>query len=547
MAVYAESAFPIEIGFGLYTAELPSGLPNGYCFEAYNTIGSGESMENRLGFNYAPVNYYIEQAVTQEHSGFSVLYMDNPTLPVLGWVDGNYLCFIRGSARLQASTPSGDGFMRWNAGTGICYSLAQYGTVTYYSTAGGVYKITSYNWTTDVPTVATISTTVNSLFGMITFKDRMWGFKGNTLFFTNPATVTTLPETWSAVTQAIPVEGPNGSGDILKVIPIGARLLIFTTNGLYALTVQGEPASWIFKVLDNKSMGSHRQCAFEKNNLVYFVNMGGVYVTDGYEVTKLSTSIDDKFSGSVTGSVRYSLNFLNDGMVLNMCRYFNSAGTLYYDAPYGKTFYTKLDTIAWTEWDLGTHQQDVPGVFDTQKLAAIISTSDSLYTFLSPDPLSFLLLVVGKSTEAVPANSVFQLCTYDGHMNALKTNNPGYPILEEEIHLKVRTGFSDFGDPWNLKNIKYAFAEVFTNDPEYDFETWWIIDNSTDVEQKMYTQIVGTTPGEGTNLVKIVAGFMTRRASLSFHAYLQNVESQMKFKNFVAILHQERREFKEIR
>ena len=63
--------------------------------------------------------------------------------------------------------------------------------------------------------------------------------------------------------------------------------------------------------------------------------------------------------------------------------------------------------------------------------------------------------------------------------------------MEEEIHLKVRTGFSDFGDPWNLKNIKYAFAEVFTNDPEYDFETWWILDNSTDVEQKMYTQIVG--------------------------------------------------------
>ena len=132
-------------------------------------------------------------------------------------------------------------------------------------------------------------------------------------------------------------------------------------------------------------------------------------------------------------------------------------------------------------------------------------------------------------------------------MNSLKTNDSGFPVLEEEIHIKVRTGFSDFGDPWNLKNIKYAFAEVFTNDETYDFETWWILDNSTDEEQKMYTQIIGTTPGEGTNLVKIVAGFMTRRASLSFHAYLQNVESQMKFKNFVAILHQERREFKEIR
>ena len=48
--------------------------------------------------------------------------------------------------------------------------------------------------------------------------------------------------------------------------------------------------------------------------------MGGVYVTDGYEVTKLSTSIDDKFGGSVTGSVRHSLNFLSDGMILNISR-----------------------------------------------------------------------------------------------------------------------------------------------------------------------------------------------------------------------------------
>ena len=124
MAVYAESAFPIEIGFGLYTAELPSGLPNGYCFEAYNTIGSGESMENRLGFNYSPVDYYIEQSVTREHNAFSVLYMDNPLYPVLAWPDGNFLCFIRGSARLSSGTPTGDGFMRVNPESVLCYSIA---------------------------------------------------------------------------------------------------------------------------------------------------------------------------------------------------------------------------------------------------------------------------------------------------------------------------------------------------------------------------------------------------------------------------------------
>ena len=48
--------------------------------------------------------------------------------------------------------------------TGICYSIAQYGTVTYFSTAGGIYKITAYNWTTDIPTPATVTTTVTGLF-----------------------------------------------------------------------------------------------------------------------------------------------------------------------------------------------------------------------------------------------------------------------------------------------------------------------------------------------------------------------------------------------
>lgn len=552
MAVYSEEAFPIEIGFGLYTAELPSGIPNGYCQESYNTVASGESQENRLGYNYLDaVGYYVEQPVVPENQAFSLLYTDNPDYPILGWPDGNYMCFIRGSARLSGTTPSGDGFMRANNGeASVVFSMAQYGTITYFSNGIGVRKITSYNWVSDSFNSSSVTTAVTGLYGMFTFKDRMWGFKGNTLYFTNPATTTVLPETWSAVTQAIPVEGPNGSGEIVRVVPVGSRLLIFTSNGLFALTVQGEPASWIFKSLDGKSLSNHRQCAFERNNLVYYVNSLGVNVTDGYEVTKLSSSIDDKFVSYIKGNSRYSLNFLNDGMLLCLTKIFkHTNNSLYYDKDFTQVFYSRLDTIAWTEWNLENYQDEGNGLYKDQNIATILSSSDSIYTFLSPDPLSFMLLVTTRSVAANPLNSVFQLCTYDGASNKLKVNIQGgsVTVYNEPIHIKIRTCYSDFGQGWNLKNIKYAFGEVFTNTAAYDFETWWILDNTTDQDKSIQTAVVGSTPGEGTNLVKITAGFHTRRAGLAFRTYLQNVNAQIKIKNFVAIMHSERREFKEIR
>lgn len=548
MPVNGEDAFPLEIGYGLYSADLPSAIPNGYCQEAINTVCSGESQENRVGFNYlTAVDYFVLQPVTFEHNAFVFCYNDNPDYPVLAWPDGNSLCFIRGSARLFAQSYTGDGFMRVNPENSIVTSVGNYGTITYFCTSIGIRKITNFNWTTDVITFTSVTTALQGLYGMITFKDRMWAFKGNTLYFTNPATTTALPETWSAVTQAIPVEGPGGSGEILKITPIGARLLIFTSNGLYALTVQGEPASWIFKALDRRSLGNHRQCAFERNNLVYYVNTLGVYVTDGYEVTKLSAAIDDKFFSSVTGSVRYSINFLNDGALLSMSRVFkHTDNQIYYDSAYHEMFYTRLDTIAWSEWNLKNYDA-APGVFDGYNVATVISTSDSIYSYLSPDPLSFMLPVVSNSSAASPKTSTFQLCTYDGYLNKLRIDGTPTGVKQEPLHVKIRSSFSDFGQPYNLTYLKYAFAEVFTSDPNYLFETWWVLDSTTDAQQSLLTVIDGDTPGEGTNLVKITAGFHSRRAGLSIHSVLQSVNSQIKFKNFVAVMHTERREFKDIR
>jgi len=231
-----------------------------------------------------------------------------------------------------------------------------------------------------------------------------------------------------------------------------------------------------------------------------------------------------------------------------MCRLFkHTDNQLYYETPYHTMFYSRLDTIAWSEWNLVNYTDPALGVYADYRIATIISTTDSIYTFLSPDPLSLMLLVVGNSKPGAQAPSFFQLCTYDGHENVLRAASGASGLLEEPVHIKIRSSFTDFGQAYNITAVKYAFAEVYTNDENYDFETWWVIDGTTDAQQSRITKVQGPTPGEGTNLVKISADFKTRRGGMSLHSYLQNPDSQLKFKNFIAILHTERREFKDIR
>jgi hypothetical protein len=546
MTVYSEEVFPLEIGYGLYTSELSSNIPQGYCAEAFNVVGLGDSMENRLGITYSAVNYKQDIPSVPENYSIQSLYDDDPTKAVVGWPEGNFLNFIRGSNRF-GGTISGNNYMRINPETSPIGSMCQYGDITYFSSNVGIRKITAYNWTTPAITFSSVTTGVTALHGMISFKDRLWGFKGHQIYFTNVASVTVAPETWSATTQSIPVSG-LGRGTIKKLVPIGNRLLIFTTRGLYGLSVQGEPGSWIFKTLDSLSFATHEQCAFERSGLVYYVDTTGVSVTDGYEVTKLSGSIGDKFFVNSTGTLRHTLNYLSDGMVLSVWREKKDGTDWVIDTALARNvFYSRLDIIAWTEWTpLDPSGMETSLFTDNDVVWTFPSISDEIYTAFGSDPFQFILVTTTRGTVAND-DCVLQLAIYDDFEDRLWVG----PVASgaeghDGIHLYVQSGYTDAGSPHKLKNLKYAFAEVFTSRPDYHFDTWWGIDTLPIAAQTRLSEITGTQEGSGTNLVKIIADFHFRRATLIVHSHMDATNEQQKYKNFLLILHTERNEDKAI-
>src|SRR5215510_9001341 len=280
-----EEYFRVLIGQGMYTSELASNIPDGFSPIAYNLVATGDSLENRIGIKRTTVDWkYYENAMgsginvdTDKMNLFSHLNVNiyNSALPAFGWgssgltVPGNAAAgYNLNFVRSYGDITTGDGFMQYGA-PGLVTGMAQYRDRTYFSVKnGGVYYINSYNWSTDTPNIIgpLASSTGGNFYGLFTFKDRMWAYQDHLLYFTDIAASGGYPETWAFAANTIPFIGPNGTGRIKKVVPLGNKLVVFTTAGLFTLLVEGAPQSWILRLLDSESISTTNSCAVETKN-----------------------------------------------------------------------------------------------------------------------------------------------------------------------------------------------------------------------------------------------------------------------------------------
>lgn len=536
---YGEEHVRIGIGKGLYTSELSSNIPDGFSPKVHNFIASGDSLENREGFRPSSVDYkYNRSGIPGQQEGIIIpLSSIGAGWPQLGWGEDHFLCFIRGPG-----TGSGDGFMKVNpaiSGTPIITGMCQYNDVTYFAANGvGVYKITAYNWSTDAITYSHLTTTTSGvLYNLVSFKDRIWGGGGaagsNKLYFTNLPAVGGYPDTWAFATNQIPISGPRGMSGIKQILPFQNKLMIFTGSGIFTLTVQGQPSSWILRTLDAEAICTSPQCAFESRGVVYYTTQNGVWATNGSDVVKLSYTIEDQFAMPGTNPVT-SLHYMEDGMIVNIS--VNGASQL--DATKSKIFYTKLDPVGWSQWgvDNGIDQTNLYGA---HKIARIFSTSPKLSTFLGVDPTTYAILAVG-STNGVAADPItYQLAIYDGGEDKLwrPTGTSTQEQITEKIKVTVQTKYVDAGNAYALKTGKEAFVEIYTSDTNHKFDTKWSIDATTGFADAVEARTINEpTVGETSNLIRIPSSFPFRRAALTLSSEVQSNTSQIKIKE-VAMLH----------
>ena len=57
--IRGEEYYRVAIGQGMYTAELPSNIPDGYASVCYNMVATGDSVENRIGIRRPTIDWKI--------------------------------------------------------------------------------------------------------------------------------------------------------------------------------------------------------------------------------------------------------------------------------------------------------------------------------------------------------------------------------------------------------------------------------------------------------------------------------------------------------
>ncbi|MET0785600.1 MAG: hypothetical protein ABWY25_02715 [Paenisporosarcina sp.] len=561
--VQGEEYFRVALGQGMYTSELPSNIPDGFSAMAYNFVATGDSLENRIGIRRSSVDWKVfEQSpgtpTVPEVEKLNIIYHLFPTrydsnFPAFGWGSagalipsgaspGSNLNFVR----CAGTAGAGDGFMSVSTPS-LVLGMCHYRDVVYFClSGGGVFKITTFNWGGDAITYSSIPTANGGVFqGLFTFKDRLWAFNESMLYFTDIAPSLGYPETWAFGTNNIPFYGPNGAGRIKKIVPLGNKLLVFTMAGLYTLIVEGPPASWILRVLDSKSISTTNQCAFESKGIIYYINSAGVWATNGIYTTKVSGVIEDQFFLG-KGFRTHSIVPYEDGMIISVGKLTKHTDQQYYfDAPNCRIFYTKLDPVAWTEWNIES-KSTTPNVLGNRRICNVYSVSDKISTYLNPEPTAYALMFVTNSSEAVPALSTCQLLVFDGGEDQIVTE--ANTVLTAKVNLYLKTKNMDGGNPYNLKQNKRGLLEIFTSEQRHQFITAWEIDASTSDGQAIRrTTSTDFTVGNGSNLAQIPGMFHYRRCGLIFDADLQTNNTQIKIKDIAIVQNTERAEFEKVR
>src|SRR5215510_1275158 len=72
-----EEYYRVAIGQGMYTAEIPSNIPDGYASICYNAVASGDSIENRIGIKTFSYNWKVMDNTPAAANFNTVVSADN--------------------------------------------------------------------------------------------------------------------------------------------------------------------------------------------------------------------------------------------------------------------------------------------------------------------------------------------------------------------------------------------------------------------------------------------------------------------------------------
>lgn len=416
--IYGEESIPIPVGRGIDSYNHTANLEDGYCPIVSNFIAKGDRLVTRKGF-IPPLN--IDTRSTYPTNGHDVWYTRLPdvaqeTWPVAIWGVGVDTWMIRQFDRDTPGATSGDTAIVKFAAIQHFRGAVAYLDKIYILDDSGLNSDTGWNWAAGTVTEASIETDLAGKRGLFVFKDRMWCWDDNKIYYTDaPASPGAYPETWDVNGKFIHIGAGTGLGKIHAIIPIGTKLFIFTNTGFYNVSVLGSPVNWVVRLVDATVAVNHQNCAYENKGIIYFVDTRGVWVTNQDEVKLISEPIQNEFDTGILEEIYYEWKLVpfDDGIIV--CKTDTRldgafpAGTQK-TVSSAKLFYSKLDNIFWTEFTFiqsGTQPADIIAGFSNMEMAHIWGKAN------------YIVLVHGQVVDPTFGALTAECLVYSGYQDTL--------------------------------------------------------------------------------------------------------------------------------
>lgn len=417
--IYGEESIPIPVGRGIDSYNHTANLEDGFCSSVKNFIAKGDRLVTRRGF-IPPLN--IDTRSTYPTNGHDVWYTRLPdvtqeTWPVAIWGVGADTWMIRQFDRDAPGSTSGD------------LSIVKFGSIQHFRGAvayldkiyvlddSGLNVDTAWNWSAGSVTETLITADLAGKRGLFVFKDRLWCWDDNKIYYTDaPTSPGAYPETWDVNGKFIHIGAGTGLGKIHSIIPIGTKLFIFTNTGFYNVSVLGSPANWVTRLVDATVAVNHQSCAYENKGFIYFVDTRGVWVTNQDEVKLISEPIQDNFDTGILEETYYEWKLVpfDDGILVCKTKTVLDgifpAGTQKTTTE-AKLFYSKLDNISWTEFvffQADTQPADIIAGFSNMEMAHIWGKAN------------YIVLAHGVAVDPTFGTITAECLVYSGYQDILR-------------------------------------------------------------------------------------------------------------------------------
>lgn len=509
MTVYSEENLPFAFGQGLDLYNHPARLAPGYSVEAKNFIAKGDRLDSRPSL-IPPIDYssysvssgYIDTTSASSNLYYSHLPdSEDVGFPVGIWAGpSDQFWAIRGY-----ETNSPDYALPWvrsfTHSNGQFYGACLYLDKLYMNLGGKIYEASAFNWTAGTLTLTLVPDTTGftNPRGLIVFKDRMWTWDGKKIFYTEVPTAPGLyPTDWDTGNFTVLGAGA-GMGVIHNIIPMGTSLFVFTSNGLYSISVIGSPINWVHRTIDSAVRVNTYNCAFEYQGLIFFVDVRGVWATDGTRPREISKNIRPVFEFGIDPTrYKFSIVRLADGILFSKSFY---GGGSELPISQAKVYYTEIENILWTEWDTET-VTDIQGV---------IGGFAHISTYQQFSPNSYVVLLQGDGAAGLSFVGELKLVSYDSPQDIFIVNfgagavaDAAFIKAEAVSQINVFRLLEDKRGTYGYLNISTDQTDVATN-----IAYRW---NTNHADSAVTGTVVSPVGAEG--LVKITGPGMFRHLQL---------------------------------